>query len=101
MAAKRWLTTDIDHFGACYHSASMTLRSLLKDILAAVLLALLISFVGIAWIDHDVPGMWPKPIGPSETRRGAGLECAYRPGRVEGSQTTGPWTIWPGPLCRQ
>jgi hypothetical protein len=82
----------------------MTLWNLLKDILVAVLLALLISFVGIAWIDYDVPGAWPDLIGPSETWRVEGvdtLQCTYRPGWVLGSQKTGPWAIWPGPLCRQ
>ena len=78
----------------------MTLWNLLKDILVAVLLALLISFVGIAWVDYDVPGAWPDLIGPSWRVEGA-LECAYRPGWVLGSQKTGPWAIWPGPLCRQ
>jgi hypothetical protein len=76
----------------------MTLWSLLRDILVAVLLALLISFVGIAWVDYDVPGAWPDLIGPSKTRRAEGvgaLECAYRPGREA------DWTIWPGPLCRR
>ena len=81
----------------------MTLWNLLKDILVAVLLALLISFMGIAWIDYDVPGAWPDLIGPSETWRveGAELQCAYQPGWVGGSQKTGPWRIWPGPLCRE
>ena len=80
----------------------MTLWNLLQDILVAVLLALLISFVGIAWVDYDVPGAWPDLIGPSWRVEGvAAVECAYRPGGVVGSQKTGPWTIWPGPLCRQ
>jgi hypothetical protein len=84
----------------------MTLPNLLKDILVAVLLALLISFVGIAWVDYDVPGAWPDQIGPSETWRADGavaLECGYRPRRVVGSDRSSPspWTIWPGPLCRQ
>jgi hypothetical protein len=34
----------------------MTLWSLLRDILVAVLLALLISFVGIAWSTTTFPG---------------------------------------------
>ena len=72
----------------------MTLWNLLQDILVAVLLTLLISFVGIAWVDYDDPGAWRvEGVGA--------LECAYRPGWVVGSQKTGPWTIWPGPLCRQ
>jgi hypothetical protein len=74
----------------------MTPWNLLKDILVAVLLALLISFVGIAWIDYDVPGAWPDLIGPSETWRVEGvvaLECAYRPGWVVGSHRSSPWTI--------
>ena len=74
----------------------MTLWNLLQDILVAVLLALLISTVGTAWIDYDVPGAWPDLIGPSWRAEGVvALECAYRPGR------SSPWTIWPGPLCRQ
>jgi hypothetical protein len=75
-----------------------------EQALVAVLLALLISFVGIAWVDYDVPGVWPDLIGPSKTRRVEGvaaLECAYRPGGVVGSHSSSPWTIWPGPLCRQ
>jgi hypothetical protein len=80
----------------------MTLWSLLQDILVAVLLALLISFVGVAWVDYDVPGAWPDLIGPSWRVEGvAALECAYRPGGVVGSLRSSPWTIWPGPLCRQ
>ena len=80
----------------------MTLWNLLKDILMAVLLALLISFVGIAWVDYDVPGAWPYLIGPSWRVEGvAAVECAYRPGGVVGSHGSSPWTIWPGPLCRQ
>ena len=81
----------------------MTLWNLLQDILVAVLLALLISFVGIAWVDYDVPGAWPDLIGP-KTWRAEGvdaLECAYRSGRVVDSHGSNPWTIWPGPLCRQ
>jgi hypothetical protein len=66
----------------------MTLWNLLQDILVAVLLTLLISFVGITWIDYDDPAAWRvEGVGA--------LECAYRPGR------SSPWTIWPGPLCRQ
>ena len=80
----------------------MALWNLLKDILVAVLLALLISTVGIAWIDYDVPGAWPDLIGPSwRVEVVAALECAYRPGAVVGSHGSSPWTIWPGPLCRQ
>ena len=74
----------------------MTLRTLLRDILAAVLLALPIAAAGIAWIDYDVPGAWPDLIGPSETWRVEGvvaLECAYRPGWVVGSHRSSPWTI--------
>jgi hypothetical protein len=41
-------------------------RSLLKDILIAVLLALLISIAGAAWIDYSVPGAWPDLIGPTD-----------------------------------
>ena len=67
----------------------MTLWNLLKDILVAVLLTLLISFVGIAWIDYDDPGAWRAEVA---------VECAYRPGGV-GSHRS--WTVWPGPLCRQ
>ena len=83
----------------------MTPWNLLQDTLVAVLLALLISFVGIAWVDYDVPGAWPDLIGPSKTWRAegvGGLECAYRPARVEGSDrpSPSPSTIWPGPLCR-
>ncbi len=81
----------------------MTLWNLLKDMVGAVLLALLISFVGIAWIDYDVPGAWPDLIGP-KTWRAEGvdaLECTYRPGRRMDSNGSSPWTIWPGPLCRQ
>ena len=104
-----WLATryfDIDHFcGACYKFATMiSLWTLSKGILVAVLLALPICLVGIAWIDYDVPGAWPDLIGPSETWRvegAAALECAYRPGAVVGSHGSSPWTIWPGPLCRQ
>ena len=47
----------------------MTLWNLLKDILAAALLALLISSIGIAWIDYDVPGAWPDLIGPQNVAR--------------------------------
>ena len=81
----------------------MTLWNLSKDIVVAVMMALLISFVGIAWVDYDVPGAWPDLIGPKTWRAegGGALECAYRPGWVVGSQKTGPWAIWPGPLCRQ
>ena len=80
----------------------MTLWNVLQDILVAVLLALLISFVGIAWVDYDVPGAWPDLIGPSWRVEGvAAVECAYRPGGVVGSHGSSPWTIWPGPLCRQ
>jgi hypothetical protein len=68
----------------------MTLWNLLQDILVAVLLTLLISFVGIAWVDYDDPRRVEV----------VALECAYRPGGV-GSHRSGPWTIWPGPLCRQ
>ena len=63
----------------------MTLWNLLQDTLVAVLLALLISFAGIAWVDYEVPGTWPDLIGPSKTWRAEGvngLECAYRPGSV-------------------
>ena len=42
------------------------LWTLLKGILVAVLPALLVSLVGIAWIDYDVPGAWPDLIGPSD-----------------------------------
>jgi apolipoprotein N-acyltransferase len=41
-------------------------RSGLRDILLAMLLALLISVAGVAWIDYDVPGAWPDLIGPSD-----------------------------------
>ena len=44
----------------------MTLWDLLKDILAAAPRALLISSIGIAWIDYDVPGAWPDLIGPKK-----------------------------------
>jgi hypothetical protein len=44
----------------------MALAGLLKDALMAVLLALLISIAGAAWIDYDVPGAWPDLIGPSD-----------------------------------
>ena len=69
----------------------MALWNLLKDILVAVLLALLISTVGIAWIDYDVPGAWPDLIGPSETWHveGAAVECAYQRGWVVGSRRSG------------
>jgi hypothetical protein len=78
----------------------MTLWNLLQDILMAVVLALLISFVGIAWVDYDVPGAWPDLIGPSWRVEGVvALECAYRPG--VGFHKSSTWTIWPGPLCRQ
>ena len=66
----------------------MTLWNLLKDILEGVLLTLLISFVGIAWVDYPDSGAW-------RVEGVVALECAYRPGR------SSPWTIWPGPLCRQ
>jgi hypothetical protein len=62
----------------------------------AVLLALLISLVGIAWVDYDVPGAWPDLIGPSETWRVEGavaLECAYRPRWVVSSDRSSPSTI--------
>jgi hypothetical protein len=83
----------------------MTPWNLLQDTLVAVLLALLISFAGIAWVDYEVPGTWPDLIGPSKTWRAegaGGLVCAYRPRWVEGSDRSSPspWTIWPGPLCR-
>ena len=70
----------------------MTLWNLFQDILLAVLLALLISFVGIAWVDYDVPAEGVRA-----------LECAYRPDGLVGSgrSSPSPWTIWPGPLCRQ
>ena len=61
----------------------MPLWNLLKDILVAVLLALLISTVGIAWIDYDVPGAWPDLIGPSETWRVEGAaRCNAHTGRA-------------------
>jgi hypothetical protein len=44
----------------------MALAKLLKDAFVAVLLALLISIAGAAWIDYDVPGAWPDLIGPSD-----------------------------------
>ena len=83
----------------------MTLWNLLQDTLVAVLLALLVSFVGIAWVDYDVPAAWSDRIGPSKTWRAQGvgaLECAYRPAWGEGSDRSSPSpsTIWPGPLCR-
>ena len=66
----------------------MTLWNLLQDIVVAVLLTLLISFVGIIWVDYDDPAAWlVEGVGA--------LECAYRPGREA------DWTIWPGPLCRR
>jgi hypothetical protein len=46
-------------------------RSGLRSILLAVLLALLISVAGVAWIDYDVPGAWPDLIGPSDWGEGA------------------------------
>jgi hypothetical protein len=51
---------------------------LLKDILLAVLLGMLFSFAGAAWIDYDVPGAWPDLIGPSDhcdTQAGSWLSC--------------------------
>ena len=60
----------------------MTLWNLLKDILVAVLLALLISFVGIAWIDYDVPGAWPDLIGPSRGALKASPRCNAHTGRA-------------------
>ena len=78
---------------ACYNSPTMTLWNLLQDLLVAVLLTLLISFVGIAWVNYDDPGAWRV--------EGGALECAYRPGGVVDSHKSSPWTIWPGPLCRQ
>jgi hypothetical protein len=66
----------------------MTLWNLLQDIMVAVLRTLLISFVGIAWVDYNDPAAW-------RVDGAVALECAYRPGR------SSPWTIWPGPLCRQ
>ena len=39
---------------------------MLKDVLVVVVLALLISIAGVAWIDYDVPGAWPDLIGPSD-----------------------------------
>jgi hypothetical protein len=44
----------------------MSLRDLLKDAIVAVVVALLISIAGVAWIDYDVPGAWPDLIGPSD-----------------------------------
>jgi len=64
----------------------MTLWNLLQDILVAVLLTLLISFVGIAWVDYDDPGAW-------RVEGAVALECAYRPGWVVGSHRSSPWTI--------
>ena len=40
--------------------------SLLKSVVVAVLLALLFSIAGAAWIDATVPGAWPDLIGPSD-----------------------------------
>lgn len=44
----------------------MSPKELLKVFLLAVLLALLISIAGVAWIDYSVPGAWPDLIGPSD-----------------------------------
>ena len=79
----------------------MTLWNLLQDILVAVLLALLISFVGIAWVDYDVPDVAGPDRASWRVEGVVALECAYRPGWVVGSHRSSPWTIWPGPLCRQ
>ena len=45
----------------------MPLWEFLKIVLAAVLLALLISIAGAAWIDYYIPGAWPDLIGPSDS----------------------------------
>jgi hypothetical protein len=74
----------------------MTPWNLLQDTLVAVLLALLISFAGIAWVDYDVPAAWPDQIGPSKTWRaeaGGALECAYRRPWGEGSDRSSPKPI--------
>ena len=44
----------------------MSPLELLQAVLQAVLLALLVSIAGAAWIDYDVPGAWPDLIGPSD-----------------------------------
>lgn len=49
-------------------------RTLLRDIIVAVLLALLICIAGVAWIDYDVPGAWPDLIGPSDWGEGGSYQ---------------------------
>jgi hypothetical protein len=55
--------------------------TLLKHLLVAVLLALLISIAGIAWIDYDVPGAWPDMIGPSDWGPEEGMPLLPAPDR--------------------
>ena len=51
----------------CFSPATMSLWArLLKDILLAVVIGMLISSAGAAWVDYDVPGAWPDLIGPSD-----------------------------------
>ena len=49
------------------------LTDTLKDTLIVVLLSLLISIAGVAWIDYDVPRAWPDLIGPSDWGEDASL----------------------------
>jgi hypothetical protein len=49
---------------------TMPPREMLKIVVQAVLLSLLISIIGSAWIDYTVPGAWPDLIGPSEPGSG-------------------------------
>ena len=37
-----------------------------RDVIVAVLIALLLSAGGAVWVEYQVPGMWPPWFGPAE-----------------------------------